>query len=304
MSKHALLIGINYYGTSNRLYGCINDVIVMRKYLIEKRGYLTNNITVLRDDDKSFKNPNKKNIIEEFKELIQKANKNKSSEIFFHYSGHGTYERDSNGDETDGKDEYICPVDLNCIKDDEIRSMLNNLNNNTTLLSVMDCCHSGTGMDLPFLFNQVGGKMQIIQNNSKSYKSLLGKKIYALSGCRDDQTSADAYNVYSVLSDTNPKFEISNSNKAGGALTSTLLKLLNSNSSLNFTNILPSLQTNLKNSYFSQIPLLSSTIELIKSVKIKPRKKPIKKLKNKINKPKIISKIKNNKNKKIKMVRV
>jgi hypothetical protein len=306
MSKYALLIGINYIGTSNRLYGCINDVIAMRKYLIEKRGYSPNNITILRDDDQSFKSPNKKNIIDEFKELIQKANNNKSSEIFFHYSGHGTYDRDNNGDEADGKDEYICPVDLNCIRDDEIRSLLNNLNNETTLMSVMDCCHSGTIMDLPYLFNQVGGKFKMIQNNSKSYKSLLGKKIYALSGCRDDQTSADAYNVYSVLSDSDSKFQINNSNRAGGALTSSLLKLLNSNNSLNFTNILPKLQTNLKNSYYSQVPLLSTTVEIIKSSKLKPKNKPVKKPQKKVNKKtktRIISKIKVTKNKKIKMVR-
>ena len=43
MSKFALLVGINYYNTNYQLYGCINDVIMMRKYLIEKRGYLNEN---------------------------------------------------------------------------------------------------------------------------------------------------------------------------------------------------------------------------------------------------------------------
>ena len=301
MSKYALLIGINYIGTSNRLYGCINDVIAMRKYLIEKKGYSDKNIIMLRDDDKFFKLPNRKNILEEFNELIKKANTDNSSEIFFQFSGHGTYAKDNNGDELDGKDEYICPVDLNCIRDDEIRSILDKLNNNTTLLSVMDCCHSGTSMDLPFLYNQIGGRIMMVQNNSTKYRSLLGKKIYSLSGCRDDQTSADAYNVYSVLLNSDSKFQINNSNRAGGALTSTLLNLLNSNNALNFTNILPSLQTNLKKSYFTQIPHLSSSVEIIKAAKLKPKKK-----KNKKNnkKPKIISKIKISKNKKIKMIKV
>ncbi len=295
MSKNALLIGINYIGTPNRLYGCINDVIMMRKYLIEKRGYLPENITILRDDDKSFKNPNKVNIINELKMLIQIANTNKSSEIFFHFSGHGTFAKDKNGDESDGKDEYICPVDLKCISDDEVRSILNLLNNDTILLAVMDCCHSGTNMDLPYLFNQVGGKLKMVENKSKKYKSLLGKKIYSLSGCRDDQTSADAYNVYSALTDSDSKFTINSNSKAGGALTSSLLKTLNLNDSFNFTNILPTLQNTLRNSYYTQIPLLSSTVEIIKSTKLKPKKK--------IRIIRLISKIKITKNRKIKMIK-
>lgn len=303
MSKNALLVGINYIGTQNRLYGCINDIIVMRKYLIEKRGYLPENIIVLRDDKKAFKVPNRKNILDEFNKLIGKANANKSSEIFFHYSGHGTYEKDKNKDESDGKDEYICPVDLNFISDDEIRKILLTLNNETTMLTVMDCCNSGTNMDLPYLFNQIGGKIQMIQNNSITYKNLLGKKIFSLSGCRDDQTSADAYNVYPIMSDSDNNFEITNNNRAGGALTSTLLKILNSNTFLDFINVLPTLQTELKKSYYSQIPLLSSTVEITKSSKLKPKKKSKKTNKKGINiKIKIIGNKKTNK--KIKMIKI
>jgi hypothetical protein len=47
MSKFALLIGINYNNTVNKLFGCINDIIMTRKHLIEKCGYNDNNITVL-----------------------------------------------------------------------------------------------------------------------------------------------------------------------------------------------------------------------------------------------------------------
>ena len=264
MSKYALLIGINYFGTQNRLYGCINDVIVMRKYLIEKRGYSPDNITVLRDDETTFVLPDKNNIMSKFIDLINIANTNNSSEIFFHYSGHGTYGRDTNGDEKDRKDEYICPVDFNFICDDDIRGSLRNLNNNTKLLSVMDCCHSATNMDLPYLYNIIGGKLQIIENNSNKYANLLGKNIYSLSGCRDDQTSADVYNVYSVIS--NPldnRFSIDNNNRSGGALTSTLLQILNRTNTDNFSNILNELHINLRRSYYSQISLLSSSVNLI-----------------------------------------
>ena len=272
MSKYALLIGINYIGTSNRLYGCINDVIIMRKYLIEQRGYLLDNITILRDDNASFLLPNKNNILNKFTELINTANTNNSPEIFFHYSGHGTYKKDNNGDEIDRKDEYLCPVDFNFICDDDIRKLLSNLNNTTKLLSIMDCCHSATNMDLPYLYNKVGNKLLLLQDNSKKYANLLGKNIYALSGCRDDQTSADAYNVYSVLLDpSDNRFTINVNNKSGGALTSTLIELLNKTNTNNFSNILNDLHINLKKSYYIQVPLLSSSVNIIPKSKPKPR---------------------------------
>ena len=39
--------------------------------------------------------------------------------LFLHYSGHGGQQWDENGDEEDGMDEYICPVDGKNIVDDE-----------------------------------------------------------------------------------------------------------------------------------------------------------------------------------------
>ena len=275
MSKYALLVGINYYNTSNRLYGCINDVIMMRKYLIEKRGYDANNIIILRDDSNDFKTPNKKNIIDELNNLIKKANDNNASEIFFHYSGHGTWIRDRNGDEVDKRDEMICPVDLNMIVDDQLRSIVSNLNNNTNMFIVMDCCHSGTNIDLPYLYTQKKGQLVVLQNNSSKYRELINKNIYSISGCRDDQTSADAYNVYQVLEDPDFNFVIKNTNRAGGALTSLLLKVLINNN--NFASSLPNLQKLLSQNKFSQVSQLSSTKNLIppKVNKRKPSKQKV-----------------------------
>ena len=259
MSKFALLIGINYYNTNYQLSGCINDVIMMRKYLMEKRGYLNENILVLRDDSLTFSKPTRVNIINELNKLIGKANQNNSSEIFFHYSGHGTFSPDRNGDEADRKDEYICPSDLKCISDDEIRIMLEKLNNNTKMYSIMDCCHSGTNMDLPYLFTQINGKLVLIQDNSKKYINLLNKNIISISGCRDDQYSADVYNVYQVMQNNDINYSITN-NRAGGALTSCLLNILNTN--IEIENCIISLQNNMKNKY-SQIPQISSCKNLI-----------------------------------------
>jgi len=276
MSKFALLMGINYIATPYRLYGCINDIIMMRKYLIEKRGYLDSNIIIMRDDDAFFISPTRANIITQLNNLIATANNNNASEIFFHYSGHGTNVRDNNKDEIDKKDEMLCPVDFSingCIRDDDIRGILNNLNKNTVMLAVIDACNSGTSLDLPYLYSISNNKLTLKENNSKVYKSLLSKKIYSISGCRDDQTSADAYNVYSEYSDpSNAIFSILASNRAGGALTSTLLNLLN-NTSLTFTNILPNLRVNLRKSYYEQVPELSSSVLLVNIKKNKKKNK-------------------------------
>lgn len=276
MSKFALLIGINYYNTQNQLYGCINDVIMMRKYLMEKKGYLNENILVLRDDSPNFAKPTRENIIKELINLISRANTNNLSEIFFHYSGHGTYSFDINGDEADRKDEYICPVDLKSISDDEIRNLLSGLNNNTKMYSIMDCCHSGTNMDLPYLYTQINGRLVLLQDNSKKYINLLNKNIISISGCRDDQYSADAYNVYSVMSNNDINYSIT-TNKSGGALTSCLLNILNAN--VQIENCLTLLHNNMKKKY-SQIPQISSSKNLI--VKQKKNNKTKKSKKNNI----------------------
>ena len=68
----------------------------------------------------------------------------------FHYSGHGSQVRDSEGDELDdGKDEVICPFDFNWtdgfIKDDDLASLVGGVKKGVRLEIILDSCHSGTG---------------------------------------------------------------------------------------------------------------------------------------------------------------
>ncbi len=259
-NKFALLVGINYIGTQNQLSGCINDVIMVRKYLIEKRGYLDSNIVMMRDDSNKFQIPNRVNMLAQITELINKANKNNASEIFFHYSGHGTYGIDRNKDEADGRDEMICPVDLQMITDDELRAIISKLNNNISMYAIMDSCHSGTNLDLPFVYNYINNKFTLVQNNAFRYPELINKNVFAISGCRDEQYSADAYQIYSPLNGA-PEYSIT-TNRSGGALTFFLLNLLNAN--VNFLDCLQTLQRNLAKNKFDQVPLLSSSKLIVK----------------------------------------
>ncbi|KAJ3540911.1 hypothetical protein NMY22_g4098 [Coprinellus aureogranulatus] len=125
-AKKALLIGINYVGTSSELRGCVNDVLNLRKFITERWGYENENITTVTDDPNvSTIRPTKANIIAQLKELVKGAQQNDA--LFLCYSGHGTQVQDEDGNEIDGMDEVICPVDYEeegFIEDDYLKELL------------------------------------------------------------------------------------------------------------------------------------------------------------------------------------
>lgn len=82
--------------------------------------------------------------------------------LVFHYSGHGSRQRNYNGDEVDGYDETLCPLDFETqgmIVDDEINTaIVRPIPPGVKLHAIIDACHSGTVLDLPFLcrMNRLG----------------------------------------------------------------------------------------------------------------------------------------------------
>ena len=74
--------------------------------------------------------------------------------LVFHFSGHGAQQRNRDGGEVDGFDETILPMDFQTqgmIVDDVINeSLIRPLPNGVRLHAVVDACHSGTVLDLPF----------------------------------------------------------------------------------------------------------------------------------------------------------
>lgn len=97
--------------------------------------------------------PTKKNIQMAMRWLIQGCRRGDS--LVFHYSGHGARLPNYNGDELDGFDETICPLNYETegiIIDDEINAtIVRPLPEGVTLHAIIDACHSGTVLDLPFL---------------------------------------------------------------------------------------------------------------------------------------------------------
>lgn len=142
--KRALSVGINYPNSPHRLRGCVNDSHTIVKMLKENYGFKNEEITVILDEDATAKR------IRE--ELIKLVSGTKPGDIiFFHYSGHGTQIMDDSGDEVDGLDEVICPVDFDwstkVIRDDELRRIFNVIPYGVNATIFLDCCNSGGGLN-------------------------------------------------------------------------------------------------------------------------------------------------------------
>ena len=143
MSRMALLVGINDYpGSQNDLHGCVNDITNVYDVLVKYFSFQPAAIVLLTDS-----RARKSAIMSALKTLLA-AGKDGDS-LVFHYSGHGSQVPDVEGDETDGKDEVICPFDFDWttgfIKDDDIAAMVAGLKKGVRLEIILDSCHSGTG---------------------------------------------------------------------------------------------------------------------------------------------------------------
>jgi len=194
-----LLVGINYAGTRSELRGCINDILAIKSHFKTSLNVDESNaefrILSEANHDPIF-HPTRANILKGFAWLVAGANEN--TRLFFHYSGHGSYVKDLNGDEIDHRDETICPIDYDkagMIIDDEIRALLvDKLPAGAKLWSIMDCCHSGTACDLRFNYTMnLYNDHKEYSINSLNKHAKTAASVVLLSGCRDDQTSADAY---------------------------------------------------------------------------------------------------------------
>ncbi|KAK3025083.1 hypothetical protein RJ639_044962, partial [Escallonia herrerae] len=127
--------------------------------------------------------------------------------LLFHYSGHGSRQRNYNGDEVDGYDETLCPLDFETqgmIVDDELNAtIVRPLPTGVKLHAIVDACHSGTVLDLPFLCRmhrtgQYGWEDH--RPRSGVWKGTSGGEVVSFSGCDDNQTSADTSALSKITS--------------------------------------------------------------------------------------------------------
>ncbi|KAF1936947.1 peptidase C14 [Clathrospora elynae] len=305
--KKSLLIGINYVGSSHTLRGCHSDVDNMADFL-SYRGYNNSHKdrVILTDrpevphDSPYF--PTGHNIIAAMDWLVSEP----GCILFLHYSGHGGQIRDIDGNRSTGLDDSIVPVDF------ESRGQLSStllhehlvtrMAPECTLFIIMDCCHSGSAVELPFVYRsdsdgqislmdnlkagarlvteaqgiisggfsyrKVGEAQELLAGASSFFKGLrhIGeqeeeglsqgefagqygseqKMVTMFSGCRDDQTSADA-NIQG---------------EATGAMTWAFLETMKRNETPSYAETLQLTRRVLDESNYAQIPQLSSGLDI------------------------------------------
>jgi metacaspase-1 len=246
MRKQALGIGNNYVGTEAELSGCFNDVKQAKAFL-KPLGY----------EFVTKKDASRAEILRSFDDLVSSD----ADKLYFHYSGHGSqsYDRKIVGgnvpdwlrslvrgvslsadkqrvvqryEESDGLDECLCGTDADVI-DDELFEILKKLRLGAQLISVLDCCHSGSAFDLKYNYSSVN------DFTSTAAEELVGR-VVMISGCRDAQTSADVGGP-----------------EPHGALTASLFRVLTGSKDLTLKTILGRVRKDLKTSGFDQVPQLS-----------------------------------------------
>jgi metacaspase-1 len=263
--KKAFLVGINQYEPSlnANLRGCVNDVNDMKAVLTGLYGFDPANINLIIDSAAT-----RANIISGLKKLL---NDTKSGdELVFHYSGHGSQVPDTSGDEVDDHlDEIICPHDLDWndpLTDDILSAILLKVPKGVNMTVISDSCHSGT------VTRELGNPIKIkpryleppreLMQKVPTDKALPVNKMGAhrnkkdvqrhvlLSGCKDNQTSADAY--------INGRYN--------GALTWALVSTLKANPYTTYTTEHKTILSKLSVSGYNQEPQMSGDGKLLNRV--------------------------------------
>lgn len=263
--KRALIVGINYPGSNNELRGCVNDANLVNKTLTEQYEFF--DVRMLLDNDATTAQ-----MLDGLYWLVDGAQP--GDILYFHYSGHGSQMLDRNGDEKDGLDEIICPVDLDwdkkVITDDKLKSIFNIVPAGVNLTVVLDCCNSGGGLDQVNQYQALGigenrealggrylpppdrTEAALLREERVGFKTkALQRNVDAtgllISGCQSHQTSADAYIDGDYI----------------GACTYYLNKTLKDHDYvINYKNLVDIMNNDLANAGYSQRPELNGSAKL------------------------------------------
>lgn len=201
-----MICGISYKYSRHELKGCINDAKCMKYLLVNKFNFPQDSILMLTEEETDpYRLPTKQNLRMALFWLVQGCQPGDS--LLFHYSGHGSRQRNYNGEEIDGYDETLCPLDFEAqgmIVDDEINAtIVRPLPPGVKLHAIIDACHSGTVLDLPFLCRMSRSGQYVWEDHrprSGVWKGTSGGEVVSFSGCDDHQTSADTSALSKITS--------------------------------------------------------------------------------------------------------
>lgn len=197
--KISVHIGINgYYGAP--LAGCVNDANDWFQ-VARDRGF--DSSLLLLDGDAT-----KANMTEAMRAAIAPAKY--GDLVLLTYSGHGSWIPDMDGDEPDGRDEVLVPVDYQngVLSDDELLALFRARARGVRVVFISDSCHSGSVSRFAPSLNPKRGGIRYLApetflpsravGRARQVESLpaRGKSRGAsvlLSGCRDEEYSYDAW---------------------------------------------------------------------------------------------------------------
>jgi hypothetical protein len=114
----------------------------MHELLTSYFGFREADIEILRDGDATSKD-----VREGLAWLLSDYEGGGKDVRIFHFSSHGTYVEDQDGDEWDCLDEVIVTHDHDWDKpfrDDDLRKIFDSIPNDVNFTFIADCCHSGT----------------------------------------------------------------------------------------------------------------------------------------------------------------
>jgi len=227
MGKKAICVGINKFANFPQfaLNGCVNDAQDMAKLCKGLLGFKSTEVAVLADTQAT-----KANVLAQLSAAVRDAKAGKIGSVLFSFSSHGTQMADKSGDEPDGMDEAFVPYDIaqkgnawdpaRIISDDELHDLFQQLPESVLLEVYLDTCHSGSGLrgaefslhaPRPRFVAPPAGELQGAVKQHKVRGFVLGRPTakkrgkaatkevtsgqhhILWTGCRADQTSADAY---------------------------------------------------------------------------------------------------------------
>mmetsp|Transcript_10764 Transcript_10764/g.24578 ORF Transcript_10764/g.24578 Transcript_10764/m.24578 type:complete len:283 (-) Transcript_10764:161-1009(-) len=170
MGRVMMVISANDYKSTKNPLTCTRDAASMQE-LCQACGITQ--VRTLLDNENT-----KQNVAGAIASMAQQCGP--MDTFIFYYSGHGTGVDDIDGDEADGQDEAYCFVDSDggisyntIMRDDEFAQLiLDNTSEDTNVLIISDCCHSGTICDF-------------------GTSDWMNRRAVSMSGCADSQTSKD-----------------------------------------------------------------------------------------------------------------
>ena len=238
-TKRALLIGINYTDVpGDTLNGCIDDIENIGEVLTTQYGYQSTDVVMLRDvsEDPALQ-PTRENMLQALRDIV--AVSGSCSEIWIHYSGHGSLVNN-------GTMGVIVPVDYateGFITDNDLMNILQHVQ--CPAMIMFDSCNSGAVCDLEWSYEFLYGNNFV--RTQLDFPSLSNKNIIMISACKSTQQSADVYDNVTM------EYE--------GVFTDAVLNVLKDN---NYTVTLGKLMQGVctwlvQNGIETQKPMLSST---------------------------------------------